>query len=53
MKSSEYIMEIIRSMDEDLQESQENLLAQFARDYEEEIRFKVLEMWGMYKSKKP
>jgi len=53
MKSSEFIMEIIRSMDEDLEESQEKLLANFAEEYEEEIRFKVLEMWGMYKYKKP
>ena len=53
MKSSEFIMEIIRNMDEDLEESQEKLLAKFAEEYEEEIRFKVLEMWGMYKNKKP
>ncbi len=48
MKSSEFIMEIIKTMDKIESPTQEEMLKTFAEEYEEEIRFKVLEIWGMY-----
>lgn len=48
MKSSEFIIEVLKKMDPDTTAAQDELLAKFAQEYEEEIRFKVLEMWGEY-----
>lgn len=48
MKSSEFIIEILKKMDPDTTTSQDELLAKFAQEYEEEIRFKILELWGEY-----
>lgn len=48
MKSSEFIIEVLKKMDPDTTTSQDELLAKFAQEYEEEIRFKILELWGEY-----
>ncbi len=56
MKSSEFIIEVLKKMDPDTTASQDDLLDKFAKEYEEEIRFKILEMWGEYlreQTKKP
>lgn len=48
MKSSEYIIETIRELDKEMPEAHAELLNEFAAEHEEEIRFKVLEMWAEY-----
>ena len=56
MKSSEFIIEVLKKMDPDTTAAQDELLAKFTEEYEEEIRFKILELWGDYvreQTKKP
>lgn len=48
MKSSEFIMEIIKTMDKIDSPAQEEMLRSFSEEYEEEIKYKVLELWTMY-----
>lgn len=48
MKSSEFIIEIIKTMDNIEDPDQEEMLKTFAEEYEEEIRFKVMEIWTIF-----
>ena len=55
MKSSEYILEVLQSMDPETTNTHKDLLEDFTKEYDEEIRFKILEFWGEYlrETKKP